>query len=65
MNLISDILDLSKIESGTVTVDVEEVFFLDFAGHGRHGRSATKQKTGACLLTCSSIPSSIAAWSPI
>jgi signal transduction histidine kinase len=29
VNLISDILDLSKIESGTVSIDAEEVLFSD------------------------------------
>ncbi len=34
LNLISDILDLSKIESGTVSVDAEEVFFTSLLETG-------------------------------
>jgi HAMP domain-containing protein/CheY-like chemotaxis protein/signal transduction histidine kinase len=58
LNLITDILDLSKIESGTVSVDAEEVYFASllemiarpFRHEAEHRRLSFEIKTGPDLM---------------
>ena len=51
LNLISDILDLSKIESGTVSVDAEEIALNVLAGVRSPAPSATRRNGVVCHST--------------
>ena len=55
LNLISDILDLSKIESGTVTVEAEEIFFANLLDMVARPVPPRGREPAACRSTSSSI----------
>ena len=63
LNLISDILDLSKIESGTVSVDAEEIALRVLAESPSPARSATK-RSGEASRSMSIRPRTAAASLP-